>query len=204
MQYITSALKRRRETREHYTVSACKHPGFTQHIHAHTCARIVSKALLRRRTGGRLNPVLFFFLGLVQSGSELRCLGRSVRSLLGSLGVALHTQDLAVQWVAAVLVRLYGERASAVLRSPERHALLSRILCFQCVFDCVFVQMSYLTTVTLEVEVLVQGHDSDCLLAARCWHDGLVTAHTQRGETPEIKRGRGCQTHNLHEINQSK
>lgn len=50
------------------------------------------------------------------------------------------------------------------------------------------VKMSYLTTVTLEVEVLVESHHSDCLLAARGWNNGFITAHTQRGETPGIKR----------------
>lgn len=48
--------------------------------------------------------------------------------------------------------------------------------------------MSYLTTVTLKVEVLVESHHSDCLLAASGWNNGFITAHTQRGETPGIKR----------------
>lgn len=48
--------------------------------------------------------------------------------------------------------------------------------------------MSYLTTVTLKVEVLVQSDHSDCLLASCGWNDGFITAHTQRGETPGIKK----------------
>lgn len=54
--------------------------------------------------------------------------------------------------------------------------------------------MSHLTTVTLEVEVLVESHHSDRLLAARGRDDGLIAAHAQRGETPEIQRWKsGCQ-----------
>lgn len=49
--------------------------------------------------------------------------------------------------------------------------------------------MSYLTTVTLKVEVLVESHHSDCLLAARGWNNGFITAHTQGGETPGIEVG---------------
>lgn len=48
--------------------------------------------------------------------------------------------------------------------------------------------MSNLAAVTLEMEVLVESHHSDGLLAARSWNDGLITAHTQRGETPGMKR----------------
>lgn len=44
--------------------------------------------------------------------------------------------------------------------------------------------MSYLTTVTLEVEVLIESHHSDSFLTAWGWNDGLITAHTQRGEAP--------------------
>lgn len=51
----------------------------------------------------------------------------------------------------------------------------------------------YLTAVTLKVEVLVESHHSDCLLAASCWNNGFITAHTQRGETPGIEGWRaGC------------
>lgn len=71
--------------------------------------------------------------------------------------MALHTQDPTVQWIAAIFIRFYGKRASAIL-----------------------------TAVTLEVEVLVESHHSDCLFAAWCWNDGLITAHTQRGETPVV------------------
>ena len=44
--------------------------------------------------------------------------------------------------------------------------------------------LHYLTPVTLEVEVLLEGDHPDCLLAPRGGDDGLVTAHTQRGEAP--------------------
>lgn len=47
--------------------------------------------------------------------------------------------------------------------------------------------VSHLTAVTLKVEVLVQSHHSDSLLAASGWNNGFITAHTQRGETPGIK-----------------
>lgn len=43
---------------------------------------------------------------------------------------------------------------------------------------------SYLTAVTLEVEVLVKSYHSDRLLAAWGWNNGFITAHTHRGETP--------------------
>lgn len=82
---------------------------------------------------------------------------QSLRGPLGSLGVALHTQDLTIQRIAAIFIRFYGEGASTVL-----------------------------ATVTLEMEVLVESHHSDCLFAAWSWNNGLVTAHTQRGETPVI------------------
>lgn len=71
--------------------------------------------------------------------------------------MALHTQDLTIQGIAAIFICFYGERASTIL-----------------------------ATVTLEVEVLVESHHSDCLLAARGWNNGLITAHTQRGETPVV------------------
>ena len=48
--------------------------------------------------------------------------------------------------------------------------------------------MSYLTTVTLKVEVLVESHHSDRLLTARGRNNGFITAHTQRRESPEIER----------------
>ncbi len=48
--------------------------------------------------------------------------------------------------------------------------------------------MSYLATITFKVKVLVKSHNSDCLLAASGWNNGFITAHTQRGETPKIKR----------------
>lgn len=71
--------------------------------------------------------------------------------------MALHTQDPTIQWIAAVFIRFYGERASTVL-----------------------------TTVTLEVEVLVESHHSDCLLAAWGRNNGLIAAHAQGGETPVV------------------
>lgn len=51
--------------------------------------------------------------------------------------------------------------------------------------------MTYLTAVTLEVEVFVEGHHSDSFLAARGRNDGFITAHTQRRETSGRKRQRG-------------
>lgn len=54
--------------------------------------------------------------------------------------------------------------------------------------------VSYLTTVTLEVEVLVKSHHSDSLLAALGRNDGFIAAHTQGGETPEIDNLRACRT----------
>lgn len=48
---------------------------------------------------------------------------QSLGGLLGSLGVALHTQDSAVQRVTAIFVGLYGERASAVLRNEGGSAV---------------------------------------------------------------------------------
>lgn len=71
--------------------------------------------------------------------------------------MALHTQDPTIQWIAAIFIRFYGERASAIL-----------------------------TTVTLKVEVLVESHHSDCLLTACSWNNGFITAHAQRGETPVV------------------
>lgn len=52
--------------------------------------------------------------------------------------------------------------------------------------------MSYLATVTLEVEVLVESHHSDCLFAAWGRNNGLITAHTQRGETPGTEEVESC------------
>lgn len=98
-----------------------------------------------------------FEFGSYFSLSETHVFHQSVHGLLGSLGVAFHAQYLAVQWVAAICIRLYGEGAGAIL-----------------------------TPVTLEVEVFIQSHDSDRLLASRGRNDGLVTAHTQRRETPVI------------------
>jgi len=56
--------------------------------------------------------------------------------------------------------------------------------------------MSYLTAVTLEMEVLVECHHSDRFLAARGRNNGLIAAHAQRGETParEGRRGHGLLT----------
>lgn len=98
---------------------------FTQHIHTHTCAHMLNKALLQRQNGSWMNPVLF---DLVHSQSEWCCFSRSVRSLLGSLGVALHTQDLAIQWIAAIFIRFYGERTSTILRNKQIHLFISILL----------------------------------------------------------------------------
>lgn len=50
------------------------------------------------------------------------CLSQSLGSLLGSLGVALHTEDPAIQWVASIFIRLYGQRASTVLQDKHGKA----------------------------------------------------------------------------------
>lgn len=96
-------------------------------------------------------------LDLVHSLTERCGRSQSLCGLLGSLGVALHTQDLSVQWITAVFIRLNGERASAVL-----------------------------TAVTLKVEVFVESHHSDSFLAAWGRNNGFITAHTQRRETSVI------------------
>lgn len=66
-----------------------------------------------------------------------------------------------------------------------------RSLWHPCAMWCIFVwmmcSMSHLTAVTLKVEVLVQSHHSDGLLAASGWNNGFITAHAQRGETPGMK-----------------
>lgn len=82
---------------------------------------------------------------------------RSLRGPLGPLGVALHTQNFTIQGVAAVLVRFDGEGAGTVL-----------------------------TTITLKMKVFVEGHHSNSLLAAWCWNNGLIAAHTQRRKTPVV------------------
>lgn len=45
-------------------------------------------------------------------------------------------------------------------------------------------KMSHFTTITFEVKVLFESHNSDRLLAARGRNDGFIAAHTQWGETP--------------------
>lgn len=82
---------------------------------------------------------------------------KSLHGTLGSLGVALHTQDPTIQRIAAIFISFYGERASTIL-----------------------------TTVTLKVEVFIKGHHSDCLLTAWSRNNGLVAAHTERRETPVV------------------
>lgn len=71
--------------------------------------------------------------------------------------MALHTQDLTIQGVTAVLIGFNGEGAGTVL-----------------------------TTVTLKMKVFVEGHHSNGLLAARSWNNGLIAAHAQRRETPVV------------------
>lgn len=53
-------------------------------------------------------------------------------------------------------------------------------------------QTPYLTAVTLEVEVFIEGHHSDRFLTAGVGNDGFITAHTQRRETSARKRRTGC------------
>lgn len=45
-------------------------------------------------------------------------------------------------------------------------------------------KMSHFTTITFEVKVLFQSHNSDRLLTSRGRNYGFIAAHTQRGETP--------------------
>lgn len=57
-----------------------------------------------------MDPVLLNWVGVVP---------RSVRSLLGPLGVALHTQDFTIQRKAAVFICFYGEGPSTVLQQTH-------------------------------------------------------------------------------------
>lgn len=153
MQYITSALKWSEQRWRNTT--PCLHanrPFHTIHSHSHLRAHI--KPCCEGKTAAQW--ILCFWIWFIVKLSG-RCFHQSLRSLLGSLGVALHTQDLTIQWIAAIFIRFYGEWASTIL-----------------------------TTVTLEVEVFVKSHHSDCLLTAWSWNNGLITAHTQRRETPVI------------------
>lgn len=128
-------------------------------------------------------------MDLIHRYAEWRRSSQSLGSLLGSLGVALHTQDPALQGVASVFIRLDGQRASAVLRKPHGSTVMpGPEPSWTGTFLWMSVRLSHLTTVTLEVEVFVEGHDPDRLLAARRWNDGFITAHTQRGETPGTNR----------------
>lgn len=47
---------------------------------------------------------------------------------------------------------------------------------------------AYLTAVTLQVEVFVEGHHSDRFLAPWGWNNGFIAAHTQRRETSKRRR----------------
>lgn len=71
--------------------------------------------------------------------------------------MALHTQDPTIQWITAIFISFYGERAGAVL-----------------------------TAVTLEVKVLVESYHSDRLLTARSGNNGFIAAHTKRRETSVV------------------
>lgn len=85
---------------------------------------------------------------------------------------------------------LWTEGARSPAKSTGKHAHPGFRAKFHRCFSLRFsLTLSHLTTVTLKVEVLVKGHDSDRLLAARRWNDGFITAHTQRGETPGTSRG---------------
>lgn len=53
---------------------------------------------------------LKFGLGFVLSFHQ------SLLGLLGTLGVALHAQNSAIQWVAAISVCLDGKRTSTILQ----------------------------------------------------------------------------------------
>lgn len=105
---------RKQSQGKYYTVSACKHT-FSNSTFTLTTAYIYwIKPCCKGKTGSWINPVL---LDLVHSWSEWCCFSQSLRSLLGSLGVALHTQDPTIQWITAIFIRLYGERASTVLQN---------------------------------------------------------------------------------------
>lgn len=97
-------------------LSACKHT-FSQSTFTLTPAhRYWIKPCSKGKTGRWINPVL---LDLIHSYTEWRCTSQSLGSLLGSLGVALHTEDLAIQWVTSIFIRLYGQRASTVLQDKH-------------------------------------------------------------------------------------
>lgn len=97
-------------------LSACKHT-FSQSTFTLTPAhRYWIKPCSKGKTGRWINPVL---LDLIHSYTEWCCISQSLGSLLGSLGVALHTEDSAIQWVTSIFIRLYGQRASAVLQDKH-------------------------------------------------------------------------------------
>lgn len=101
------------KVRERYTVSACKH-HFTQHIHTHSHLRAYRKPCCKGKMAA--GWILCFWIWFIVEPTD-RCFRQSVLGLFGSLGVALHTQDFAIQRVAAIFIRLYGERASTILQS---------------------------------------------------------------------------------------
>lgn len=116
------------------------HP-FTQYFHSHICAHTVAKA-----------GQIWFIDSLSGTRNKM-----SLHGALGSLGVALHTQDLTIQGIAAIFISFNGKGPGTIL-----------------------------TTITLEVKVFVEGHDSNCLLTALSRNNGLITAHTQGRETPVV------------------
>lgn len=90
----------------------------------------LNKALCRK--GQALKGTRAFGFGSDLSGKGAGSGGGvatgSLRRLIGSLGVALHTQDATIQRVAAVLIRFDGEGASAVLRKATQHGINTFIL----------------------------------------------------------------------------
>lgn len=129
MQNITSApdkvVKDERNTTPNLHANILFFFFFYDAIHSHkdkhACAHKLKKALLQRQIGSGIDPVL---LDLVHSLTEKCGCSQSLCGLLGSLGVALHAQDLSVQWITAVFIRLNGERASTVLRGEHHKQVL--------------------------------------------------------------------------------
>lgn len=73
--------------------------------------------------------------------------------------MALHAQNSAIQWITAISICLYRERTDTVL-----------------------------TSVALQVKVLLQGNDPDCFLTAWVRNNWLIAAHTDGRETPVVIR----------------
>lgn len=97
--------------RDRFTTPNLHANVLTQHIHTHIYW--IKPCCKGKMAAQRILCFSVWFI--VQT--EWCCFSQSMRSLLGSLGVALHTQDPAVQWVAAVFICFYGEGPSTVLEN---------------------------------------------------------------------------------------